>query len=1134
MNKLVPFGVALATAAFISFTSHAAVTTVESGQTLTVTDATVGDYADGFQFADETGVIEFDTTAAPTMDITGAGTVKKTSSADWTMSKQVKGFTGDYILQGGGVVTVPSATEWLFGNDEQNKCGDLVVESGNTLYIPNTGIWNNLFVWRRVVIAGDGVNGRGAIDTGYAFANASHYMNLLQLSDDATIRLGNTQFFGNGSLDPNGHTLTIAGGNGDFQVATGYWNRYLVKSNGVIRVRGESASKPARFTIRNAYCEMEPSEDSPFLLDDFALLNPWYYDGTYNICSTNDRPIWVKGTNARLAVLHQNVDQDEDWKSTDRDRWTGDIVFKESGSILTVSSSLRHHQLNLLGDISGDGSLVVGNSGTGSHNSHRGRLFLAGTNNTYTGSTYVNNYFGTFKWGAFLAAGPHSIPDYSKLTGNYGFVSVRLKERESDDELLWTDGTFIRDLANEGTWLNGCAVGLDTTYCNGPFTMAMPTGITNATAFVGGSGPGEVIFTNVVGTAENPIRLHQGGGLLTVKTKPGEKQVVGEIRVSPAVGVMTNSVVCFEDCDLVMPPTGKFVGKYRSSDDGLESVIRLKNTRLVASTLTNDWNKSYATDVIYPGGPEAGCGTLEIYDGSVVTGRIVASGTVYGGHGAIYQYGGSVTALGRKGTEVQYGSQISGCNMSSGDNNGYYELRGGEFVAAGTFGVGYVEGGLWTQYGGSFRMTNALDCTDEPCFCLCTGNGQAWATGLRVAGGTWDIGNGRVTVNGGYSANHEHALVTVEGEGTFVNFGTRYIWPNNIATAQTRFTLASGGRLRLPGLRRAHGDSELSVNFNGGIWECSCNDAISAGDIFHSYRTSWANGMSRVFVYSGGATIDTAGKTGNGTYQVIHGAFGGGITGLKDFTPVKVGPFEPVVRIYGDGEGAVAVAVWDRETGMVSGIRVIAPGVGYTQATAGFCYGRSGDPAAANIAECTIAENVNTGSFTKAGAGEFFLAATNTWGGATIVKGGSLKAKCDWAIPTNTAVRLEGGNLDLNGKVAKISSVTYGAGGGQILNAENAELPATASIVIDIADLVAGNPVALTGDVDLSTMPITITGDVSLLVEGAKYVLATTADGTFIGKPTYTLEDEPANWGLANRGTRLVYRFVKGALILVR
>ena len=47
-------------------------------------------------------------------------------------------------------------------------------------------------------------------------------------------------------------------------------------------------------------------------------------------------------------------------------------------------------------------------------------------------------------------------------------------------------------------------------------------------------------------------------------------------------------------------------------------------------------------------------------------------------------------------------------------------------------------------------------------------------------------------------------------------------------------------------------------------------------------------------------------------------------------------------------------------------------------------------------------------------------------------------------------------------------------------------------------------------------------------------MLATTTDGTFIGKPTYALEDEPANWGLANRGTKLVYRYVHGMLMLVR
>ena len=87
MNKLVSFVVTLTTVVFISLASRAAVTTVGSGETIVVTDATVGGYADGFQFADETGVIEFNTTAAPTMDITGAGTVKKTSnSSSWTMS----------------------------------------------------------------------------------------------------------------------------------------------------------------------------------------------------------------------------------------------------------------------------------------------------------------------------------------------------------------------------------------------------------------------------------------------------------------------------------------------------------------------------------------------------------------------------------------------------------------------------------------------------------------------------------------------------------------------------------------------------------------------------------------------------------------------------------------------------------------------------------------------------------------------------------------------------------------------------------------------------------------------------------------------------------------------------------------
>ena len=1132
MNKLVPFGVALATVAFISFASHAAVTTVESGQTLTVTDATVGDYADGFQFADETGVIEFNTTAAPTMDITGAGTVKKTSnSSSWTMSKQLPDFSGDYILQGGGRVTVTGdasgSARYMFGNDK----GTLDIRSGAELYAPNTGNMP-VFYAKPVKIAGNGANAYGAIQTLTGTHNMSgDFLRNLTLSADARVDLegnGYLQFFNSsGKFDMDGHELTFVGnGVADFTGA------FTIVSNGVINLTCYG-TPGIKLQFRNRWACCEETSD-PFHIWDVGSIY-FYYDGSalhdvYPIA----RPLVVHGKRAMIGVRHQNETSPSTFANMGANVWKSKVTLLEPDSRVNLSSSFKQAQFNLTGEVTGPGSVTVGASDMRqtAANENRGRVYLANTNNTYQGFTYVNNYFNAGKWGQLLAAGPHSIPNYSSLTGNYGTVSLRMKERESDDEILWTDGTYIRDLANEGTWLNNCAVGFDTTFCDGLFTLNYPVGITNETAFIGGSGPGAVLITNAIGTTEHPLRLLAAGGVTTVKTKPGEKQIVGELRASAPSYGSDKAILCLQDCDLVMPDSGKLDAGYNTSEDGFHKSIQFKNTRLVVENIRNSWS-DYNCDVIRPGGSNGGtgCGLMEIYDGTVITGRLAVTGTGYGGFGAVYQYGGHVTALGCPSSEAN--SSGLGCPVG-GHNHGYYEMNGGTFVAAGTFAIGNTESGFWKQTGGSFLLDRAIgDTSNEPQIFVGCGNAQAYAFALHVAGGTFDVGCGRMSVNTGYSEGHQYANVTVTGEGSLIDTRKRFIWPGNKAGAETQFTLQNGGRLRIVALKKGIGDSKLSVNFDGGIWECTKDDAESGGDVFHSYRTDsrWLTCWADVFVYGGGATIDTAGTKGNGTYRVINGAFGGGITGLAEgFEPFLVGPYEPIVRVYGDGQGAVALADWDKETGMVNGIKVVVPGVGYTQATVKFCAGREANHEWA----CTIAPNSNTGSFTKAGEGTFFLAAENTWGGATVVKGGTLKANCDWAIPAGTDVVLAGGDLDFNGTVGRVTSVTYGAGGGRILNVGNVELPETATIAIDVADLVAGNPVALTGDIDLSKLAITITGEASLLEEDAKYVLATTTDGTFIGNPDYTFDDEPKNWGLVNRGTKLVYRYVKGTLLLIR
>lgn len=613
------------TLAISALLAHGAVYTVATDETLVVNNANVSTFADGIAFADATGVVEFETSSAPTMNITGAGTVKKTYSGAWTMSKQITGFTGDYVLQGGGVVTVSSGTQYYFGAESETG-GSLVIKPNNTLYVPNTGNWN-VMGSRPVHIAGTGYNSMGAVNTGYAYSTSASFIKYLHLDDDALLYINGPafyQFFTNAKIHLNGHELTL-GGNGDLQLL----GTTTVSTNGSIRIRGVNASKRSRLTLRSVSANFSvnsPYDDSPFILDDYAQIC-FYVDGTSKTRLAN-RPLWVKGANSRLGTAYQSAKYPPDWVSTNTLNWAGPVIFKESGSVLSLYANFPYYQLTVGGQISGDGSVKI----LGGTEWNSGRVYLANTNNTYTGYTYVDNS-GNVNWeyGSFLAAGPNTIPNYSSLTCSYGFVSVKLKERESVSESLW-DVDSITRLANEGTWLNYAAVGLDTTYSDGPYTMPWPSGVA-ADRFVGGSGPGEVVFTNVATTAENRLHLMHGGGVLRIKGTPGRQVHVGDIRVIEPTTNCTESTVFFDGADIAFDSNSLFsVGLCRGKTSNGAPVpkVAMKDVRFTAGPLTNVWD-DVATGAICCAPYCAGYGALEILDGCAITGRVVVGGRIWGG-----------------------------------------------------------------------------------------------------------------------------------------------------------------------------------------------------------------------------------------------------------------------------------------------------------------------------------------------------------------------------------------------------------------------------------------------------------------------------------------------------------------------
>ena len=271
-----------------------------------------------------------------------------------------------------------------------------------------------------------------------------------------------------------------------------------------------------------------------------------------------------------------------------------------------------------------------------------------------------------------------------------------------------------------------------------------------------------------------------------------------------------------------------------------------------------------------------------------------------------------------------------------------------------------------------------------------------------------------------YSAVNSRPVLTLDGDCTFTNRHSTLNMALGSAENETEFkgttaivNLNNGGKLVSGELTKRNGYRIMPeavrayVNFAGGTF-CLHSD----GSVFDKDATK----MDAVTVSPQGATIEVAaGKKGSVDVPLAKPS-GKGVQSVAWDGELAERTFAgaPTVAIYGDGWGATAVALWDRTTGKVSGIKVTSPGCDYTEAVAEIrCGNKYGTVCDWATNACTLADNdVTTGvGFAKGGPGELVLNQPNTYCGPTEVREGALVLGCDGALPTGTAIRLTGGHL---------------------------------------------------------------------------------------------------------------------------
>jgi fibronectin-binding autotransporter adhesin len=696
-----------------------------------------------------------------------------------------------------------------------------------------------------------------------------------------------------------------------------------------------------------------------------------------------DSPVWTGLTSGEWTTT--TIGGSQNWElitsQTGTDFQTSDVVlFDDTVGAGITSITINDSSVSPISTVFNNSSVIYTLGGSNGINT--GTLAKNGT------SELVINNSNTFAGGTTLNAGTLSLNNASAIgTGPLVINGGTIDNSSGSPKTLSTDNpqTWNGNFAFAGS--NELNLGL------GAVTLSStPTITTNGSALLTVGG---VISGSGLGVTK------AGNGTLTLS---GANAYTGATTVNGGTLNLTGSAAL---------TGGLFV-----SGGG---TLNLNGT-LGTSTVAN-------TFIV---GQAAGNGVLNIPTGVTLTRSNLFLGDAAGVTGAVYQSGGAVTLTQGGGADnLRIGSAATG--------HGYYNLSGGT-LTANEIGVG----GLANDTSGVMDVTAGTATSNG---WLVVGRGGAKSSGsLNVTGGTVNFGSTAanplainwagtsgassvVNVGGGAGAAAINgANATVAGRGLNLALG-------NVAGTLGVANLLTNGTLTVSEVVSGNANPTALLNFNGGTLAAT---AASRGVAFMP-----GTNIDGVYVYGNGGTIQN-----NGTNITIGAALlaptvgsGNGVNGIDSFTGGAGYIGAPLVQIVndpGDTTGFGATAVATVSGGVVTGITITNPGVGYT-ATPTFVLTGGGATTAATVTGTAPTPNTS-GGMTFLGSGRTTLTGANLYTGGTVVNGGTLQITDDaqlGAVPASPEVNvtLNGAtlyNIDSTPVTHANRTISLGIGGGYL------------------------------------------------------------------------------------------------------